>query len=61
ILLFVLLIAGYIVWGQLDLPFGGFLVVIGTLALVYFRRRYLQMKPYWAGRLSDIPKYFTLP
>ncbi|MCX2741651.1 hypothetical protein [Pontibacter anaerobius] len=61
ILSFVLLIALYIVWGQLEFPFGGFMVVVGTLVLVYFRRRYLHMKPYWGGSLSDIPKYFTLP
>ncbi|TPE44376.1 hypothetical protein [Pontibacter mangrovi] len=61
ILSFVLLIAFYVVWGQLEYPFGGFLVVVGTLALIYFRRRYLGMRPYWAGKFSDIPKYFKLP
>ncbi|WP_158453770.1 hypothetical protein [Pontibacter korlensis] len=61
ILSFVLLICLYIVWGLLGYAFGGILIVIGTMALVYWRRRYLHMKPYWAGKLSDIPKYFTLP
>ncbi|WP_299758152.1 hypothetical protein [uncultured Pontibacter sp.] len=61
ILSFGLLIAFYIVWGQLGLSFGGILTVAGTMVLIYFRRRHLRMKPYWAGKLSDIPKYFTLP
>ena len=61
ILSFVLLIAFYIFWGQLGYRFGSMLVFIGTLVLIYFRRRYLGMQPYWAGNLSDIPKYFKLP
>ena len=61
ILSFGLLIAFYIGWGLLGFAFGGILTVVGTIALIYFRRRYLGMRPYWAGRLSDIPKYFKLP
>ncbi|WP_266204642.1 hypothetical protein [Pontibacter kalidii] len=61
ILSFVLLIAFYILWGQLGYHFGSILVFVGTVALIYFRRRYLGMRPYWAGSLSDIPKYFKLP
>ncbi len=29
--------------------------------LVFLRRRYLKMKPWWGGKLKDIPKYFQLP
>ncbi len=61
ILSIVALVAFYIVWGLLGYAFGGILTVAGTIALIYFRRRYLGMRPYWAGSLSDIPKYFTLP
>ncbi|WP_139308005.1 hypothetical protein [Pontibacter flavimaris] len=57
----VLLIAFYILWGQLGNHFGGILVFVGMVALIYFRRRYLDMRPYWTGSLSDIPKYFKLP
>ncbi len=27
----------------------------------FLRRSYLGMKPWWGGRLRDIPKYFTEP
>ncbi|MEJ8801613.1 hypothetical protein [Pontibacter sp. H249] len=61
ILSIVLLIAFYILWVQSGHSFGGIIIIIGIMALVYFRRRYLNMKPYWAGSLRDIPKYFKLP
>ncbi|WP_299824030.1 hypothetical protein [uncultured Pontibacter sp.] len=61
ILLFLLQTAFYIVWEQMGYSFGSVFIFVGTMVLVYFRRRYLQMLPYWAGNLSDIPKYFKLP
>jgi len=38
--------------------YGATIVFFGNIVLIYLRRQYLNMKPYWAGGLSDIPKYF---
>ncbi|WP_018478936.1 hypothetical protein [Pontibacter roseus] len=59
ILLIALQTAIFLVWENLGYRYGGVYLFIGFAVLLYFRRRYLNMKPYWAGDLADIPKYFT--
>jgi len=53
-------VGGYFMFAQQ--VSGGFLIVfiVGTLVCI-FRRVHLRMKPWWGGRLKDIPEYFTRP
>ncbi|HEY4650500.1 MAG TPA: hypothetical protein VIG72_03755 [Pontibacter sp.] len=58
IVLFVLQTIVFFVWEQLGYSYNGVFIFVTTMVLVYYRRKYMQMQPYWAGNLSDIPKYF---
>lgn len=35
--------------------------MVGFMVLIFLRRWYLKLKPYWWSRLRDIPKYFKEP
>ena len=34
------------------------IAIFGTLILVFIRRSYLNLKPWWKAGIKDIPKYF---
>ncbi len=38
-----------------------FIVLFLGSIIAILRRKYLNLKPWWGGRLRDIPKYFKLP
>ncbi|WP_139337819.1 hypothetical protein [Pontibacter indicus] len=52
-------IAFFLAWEHLGYSHGEAYVFLSGIVLLYFRRKYMDMKPYWGGDLSDIPKYFT--
>ena len=59
--LIVLLIGGVSAHKLFNLPFTFLIVLILGSFITYLRRKHLGLKPYWAGSLRDIPKYFVEP
>ncbi|MBX0333328.1 hypothetical protein K3G39_08755 [Pontibacter sp. HSC-14F20] len=59
VILLVLQITAFFVWRHLGYSYGGAYLFLSMIVLLYFRRRYLDMKPFWGGEFSDVPKYFT--
>ncbi|PVY42935.1 hypothetical protein C8E01_102111 [Pontibacter virosus] len=59
VILLVLQILCFLVWRHLGYSYSGAYLFLSMIVVLYFRRKYLAMKPYWGGELSDIPKYFS--
>ena len=51
-------IAFFFTWKHLGYNYGGAYVFLSGIVIIYFRRKYMNLKPYWGGELTDIPKYF---